>query len=581
MSESVTSLFDASVAKFNERPAFQFFSRTKNAWCTMSWLEVSKTVARLANALKHLGLSKSDRVAIISETRPEWVICDIAIMKALGVVVPIYHSSLSDQVSYILTDSAAKIVFVENASQLKKVREVDGLNLQRVIVFDDINEPLLANEVYFEDLIKTENDHFVGAKLDKDDLASLVYTSGTTGEPKGAMMTHDNFLYEAQVIERLGVLTKDDVQLLFLPLAHIFARVLEVAWIQTGHLLAFAQSVDAIVDNMAVIRPTFMAGVPRIFEKVRAKVIDKAQSSPGIKGRIAKFAFHQAGVLAKNPKARGLKLCISKKLVFDKIGRELKSKFGGRIRFFVSGGAQLSSEVATFFSLCGITLCEGYGLTETTAATCLNLPWALRYGTVGKALPGTEVKLAEDGEILVRGRGVFKGFFNRETETKEVFDAAGWFHTGDIGSIDGDGYVKIIDRKKDIIITSQGKNIAPARVENLVKAKSPMIAQVVVVGDKRPYLTALVALDKANANAMVSPSQELSMSELSSNTAVFEEVKNAVARANAALASFEQIKRFHILDREFEVGKELTPTLKVKRKHAIKIFSKEVNGLYT
>lgn len=582
MSESITSLFDESVAQFKTRGAFQFFSQKTKSWGTMSWEEVAKIVNKLAHALKNAGVKKSDRIAIISETRPEWIMTDLGILKAHGVVVPIYQSSLSDQVSYILADAEAKIVFAENDAQVKKIRETQklGMSIDKVIVFDQISGGLAPNEVYFEEFIAKEPETFTDPAPSKEDIASLVYTSGTTGEPKGAMVTHDNFLYEALVIERLGILSEHDIQLLFLPLAHIFARVLAIAWIRTGHLLAFAQSPDALVDNMGVVQPTFMAGVPRIFEKVRAKVVEKALASGGIKARIARMAFHEASLWAKDAKHTGIKLCLAKNLVFKKIGRELNARFGGRLRFFVSGGAPLSSEVAAFFTLANVVLCEGYGLTETTAATCLNLPSAMRRGTVGKAVTGTEVKLDVDGEILVRGRGVFKGYWKKEPDTREVLGLDGWFRTGDIGAIDHDGYVKIVDRKKDIIVTSQGKNVAPARVENAIKSKSPVIAQVVVIGDKKPYLTALIALDHASAKALVSSQREPTVGELATHTEIFDEVKRAIDQANVSLASFEQIKRFHIVDREFEIGKELTPTLKVKRKYAIKEFANEVNALY-
>lgn len=585
MSESVTTLFDASVKRFNKRPAIQYFCRRSNKWTIKNWQELSSSVGRFANALKAFGVKAGDRIALLSQTRPEWVISDIAIMKASCIVVPIYHSSLNDQIAYIVADAEANIILVENEEQLKKVRQVEQASgdLKRVIVFDPISGALRENEIYLDDFLAGHSDLCESAPVNRDAIASLVYTSGTTGEPKGAMISHDNLLYEAQVIDRLGILSSEDVQLIFLPLAHIFARILEFAWIRTGHLLAFAESIDKAVDNMAVIKPTFMAGVPRIFEKIRAKVIETALLSGGLKKIIAQFAFAEADRMSVDPTRGGYKARFAKMLVFDKIGKKLSERFGGRLRFLVSGGAQLAPEVSTFFQLSGIVLCEGYGLTETTAATCLNLPWALRQGSVGRALPGTDVRLSKDGEILVRGRGVFLGFWRKAEQTKEAFGEGNWFHTGDIGEIDGDGFVKVIDRKKDIIVTSQGKNIAPQRVENLIKSKSPVIAHVVVVGDRRPYLTALIALDRINATAVAYPSGDgpgVSMLELSAHAAVYQEVKNAIAAANASLATFEQIKRFQIVDREFETGKQLTPTLKVKRKACVEEFKKEIKILY-
>lgn len=585
MSESVPALFDNSVKRFNRRPAMQYFCKKTKSWTLKTWKDLHKDVSRLANALLSLGIKAGDRIAILSMTRPEWVISDLAIMKTAQTVVPIYHSSLNDQIAYIMADADAKIILVENEEQLKKVREVEQSSgdFMRVIIFDPISGALKENEIYLDDFVANHDDVCETPPIKSHQVASLVYTSGTTGEPKGAMISHDNFLYEANVLDKLGVLSSEDVQLIFLPLAHIFARVLELAWVRTGHLLAFAESIDKVIDNMAVTRPTFMAGVPRVFEKVRAKTMENALRQGGIKKLIAQLAFAEADRLSLDPSSAGLKTSIYKKLVFDKIGKKLNERFGGRLRFLVSGGAQLAPEVFTFFELANITLCEGYGLTETTAATTLNLPWALKQGSVGRPMPGTDVILSEDNEILVRGRGVFLGFWQKPEQTKEVLDDKGWFHTGDIGEIDKDGFVKIVDRKRDIIVTSQGKNIAPQRVENLVKSKSPIIAHVVVVGDKRPFLTALIALDRTAAKMLAFPKNEgegVTMLELSAHSSVYQEVKNAVALANASLANFEQIKRFLILDREFEIGKQLTPTLKVKRKACADEFKKEIKVLY-
>lgn len=586
MSESVSSLFDLSVQRYSNRPAVQYFNPQIGAFVTKTWQEVSSSVDKITNAILHLDVQSEDRIAILSMTRPEWVISDIAIIKASCIVVPIYHSSLNDQVAYILKDSRTRIIFVENEMQLFKLREIQKTigALQRIVIFDHVTGALKPNEIYFEEFMAMGDHVEKKTAPPAGEIASLVYTSGTTGEPKGAMITHDNFLYEALVIDKLGILSKDDVQLIFLPLAHIFARVLEFAWMRTGHLLAFAESIDKIIDNMAVIKPTFMAGVPRIFEKIRAKTIEKAMSGGLIKRSIAKLAFHESDKLLMNGDECSFKIHVLKRIVFDKIGETLKERFGGRLRFLVSGGAPLSPEVYNFFALSGVVLCEGYGLTETTAASCLNLPWALRKGSVGRALPGTEIRINSDGEILVRGRGVFKGFWQKPEETKAVLGEGGWFFTGDIGEIDAEGFVRIIDRKRDIIVTSQGKNIAPQRVENLVKTKSPLIAHVVVVGDRRPYLTALIALEPTEAQAFAtreSKSKKLNLLELSANAAVYAEIKKAVALANESLASFEQIKRFHILDVEFVLGKQLTPTLKVKRKACITEFAKEIRMLYT
>jgi long-chain acyl-CoA synthetase len=578
----MTALFDASVNRYSQRPAIQYFCTNSGMWVTKNWHELSVSVARLANALvKHV--KTDDRIALLSQTRPEWVIADIAIMKTACIVVPIYHSSLSDQIAYILADAGAHIILVENEQQLSKVRvlQENGTKLKLVVVFDAILGALKDNEIYLKDFLHEQADNFTTIAVDKSAILSLVYTSGTTGEPKGAMISHDNLLFEAEVIDKLGILSHEDVQLIFLPLAHIFARVLEAAWIRTGHLLAFAESVDKLIDNMAVIKPTFMAGVPRVYEKVRARVVETALANTGIKKYIAQWAFSILDKLnSKNPPS-SLSLALAKKLVFDKIGQSLNQRFGGRLRFLVCGGAQLAPEVANFFHLCGIMLCEGYGLTETSAATCLNLPWSWRAHTVGQVLPGMEIKLGDDNEILVRGRGVFLGFWHKPEQTKEVLGADGWFHTGDIGEIDSEGFVKIIDRKKDIIITSQGKNISPQRVENLIKSKSPIIAHVVIIGERKPYLVALIALEPAQARAHVNEKVNASLTSLAANQVIYQEIKQAINSANNLLASFEQIKRFHILSEEFVIGTQLTPTLKVKRKSCAARYADEIAVLYS
>ncbi len=579
MSGSMTSLFDASVKRYNQRPAIQYFCKNSGTWVTKNWQELSVSVAQLANALLKRDLKPESRIALLSQTRPEWVIADIAIIKAACIVVPIYHSSLSDQIAYILADADAHTILVENEEQLNKVRLVqkNHRKLSLIIIFDSITGPLFDNEIYLSDLVRDEAEQVATIPVDSRAIVSLVYTSGTTGEPKGAMISHDNLLYEAEVIDKIGILSDTDVQLIFLPLAHIFARVLEAAWIRTGHLLAFAESIDKLMDNMATIKPTFMAGVPRVYEKVRARVMENALNSSGLKKAIAQWAFGVVDKMSSTTPPSALSIAVAKKLVFSTIGKKLNERFGGRLRFLVSGGAQLAPEVANFFQLSGITLCEGYGLTETTAATCLNLPWSWKAGSVGKVLPGMQIRLGEDKEILLRGRGVFLGFWHRPEQTKEVLSNDGWFHTGDIGEIDNEGFVKIIDRKKDIIVTSQGKNIAPQRVENLIKSKSSVIAHVVIVGERKPYLAALIALEPTNAKAFTNNS---TVSSLASHPALYQEVKAAISAANSSLASFEQIKRFHILDDEFTVGNQLTPTLKVKRKSCAKLYAKEIANLY-
>lgn len=581
MSESVYTLFESSVKKHGSKPAIKYFCNTKRKWATKSWLDLSSDISLLADSLYNLGLSPKSAISIISTTRPEWVMCDIACMKIGAIVIPIYHSSLDDQVAYILKDSSASIIVVENEFQLKKVRDVqknNGVKLSKVIIIDKVSSALLENEIYFAELLQESKEKFVFKDIDKHSVCSLVYTSGTTGEPKGAMISHDNFLYEAEVLEKTGIISEKDTQLLFLPLAHIFARILEMVWLRTGHLLAFCQSIDSIVDDMTVVKPTIMASVPRIYEKIRNKIIETAMQEGFLKRNVAKLIFDNASKLCeKNDAANKMGLFLAKKLVFDKIAEKLKEKFGGKLRFFISGGAQLSMDVANFFYLADVMICEGYGLTETTGAATLNLPWSFRFGTVGRALSGTEAKIDQDGEICIRGRGVFLGFWNKPEETKMVLSKDGWFKTGDIGKIDEDGFIKIIDRKKDIIVTSQGKNISPQRIENIIKAQSPIISQAVIVGDAKPYLVCLIALDFSQTKSMVN---EKDKEKIIKSSTIISEVDAAVKKSNSMLANFEQIKKFKILPDEFKVGVELTPTLKLKRKFCIHKYKKQIDNLY-
>ena len=584
MGESIYQLFEETAHKYTNKPAIKYFCNKKEKWLTKNWQELQNDVSNLANNFIDIGIKKQTCVAILSLTRPEWVIADLACMKIGAIVVPIYHSSLEDQISYIINDANIKFIILENEEQLNKIINIQkNINLDKIIIIDNIKNNIENNMIYFNDLLKTNNNKFNEEYPKKHDIASIVYTSGTTGEPKGAMLSHDNFLYEAEVIDKVGIISNKDVQLLILPLAHIFARVLEMSWIRTGHLLAFAQSIEKAVENMEVIKPTFMAAVPRIFEKVKSKVMETSLQQGNIKKAIAQFIFNNAGnFFAEKSFLDSLGLVFSKKIVFDKIGQKLKEKFGGKLKFFISGGAALSKDVAIFFNLSDIIICEGYGLTETTAATCLNLPWSFKLGTVGRPLPGTEIKLTNEGEICIRGRGVFLGFWQKKDETQEILSKDGWFKTGDLGIIDEEGFLKIIDRKKDLIITSQGKNIAPQRVENLIKFNSSIIAQVVVIGDSRPYLIALIALDFIQANNFLSANNKiLSHKDVYKDILIQQEVKKAIDIANSSLASFEQIKKFHILSQEFTVGQELTPTLKVKRKFCNEKYKKDINKLYS
>ncbi len=585
MAKNIFDIFDTTVKNRGDKVAAQY--KVAGAWRDITWGEMGAISAKITAGLIKHGVASKDRVTILSKTRVEWCMADFGILGADATTVPIYETSTAEDVQYILDNAGTSFVFAENKDQLEKLREIKSSipNVRRVVVIDSAGCDFdSAWESSWEDFLaegeEYKKDHADeiaarSAGLTPDDVLTLIYTSGTTGKPKGTILTHDAMLYEAEVVQKTGLVTPDDVQYLFLPLAHVFAKVLEVAWIQTGHVMAFWEGDQKkIVDNLAEVRPTLMASVPRIYEKVHAAVTGQIINKGGIGGKLGRWALKKGQEAAalekagKDPSSFGWNL--AQKLVFAKIAETLDQKFGGRLRFFISGGAPLSPDLAFFFKYAGVKICEGYGLTETSAATVVNLPHEIKIGTVGKVLPGTELKIAGDGEILIRGRGVMKGYWKRDEATKEALDDDGWFHTGDIGELDKDGYLRITDRKKDIIVTAGGKNVAPQNIEGALKTKSPLISQVVVHGDKRKYLTAVITVDpdtlKSWAQDNMGANGSFDFAQVSQSDALNNEIEKAVDALNQGLARYETLKKFRILDHDFEIGDQLTPSLKVKRK---------------
>jgi long-chain acyl-CoA synthetase len=592
MAKSIHELFQNCVSARREKVAAQH--KVGGVWRDVTWAELESTATKAAAGLVSIGVQPREMVSLISNTRLEWIMADLGILGAGATTVPVYQSSTPDDTQFILNDAGSVVVFVEDATQLQKLRGIRGQipGVKKVIAFSGDVDAAGGWEMGWAQLLEQGAEHLKthaadvkarAAGLQPTDLLTLIYTSGTTGRPKGAMLTHDCMLYEAEAIHRINLITPDDVQYLFLPMAHVFAKVLETIWFQEGHVMAFwTGDMKKIVDELGEVRPTMMCSVPRIFEKVHAKVVADVAATPGVPGRIAQWGLTQGEKAAKlelaGGKPGGISWALAQKLVFKKLHGKLTARFGGRMRFFVSGGAPLGKDVAYFFRYAGFTICEGFGLTETSAASAVNLPSDARIGTVGRALPGTEFKVASDGELLIRGRGVMKGYWKREDATKEAIDAEGWFHTGDIGVVDKDGFIRITDRKKDIIVTAGGKNVAPQNLENQVKSKSALISQVVVHGDKRKFLSAVVTLDEENLRAWARgqgrSGDHATLSQLPEVHAVLAQVFKDV---NATLASYESIKRFTILDHDFTVGDKpedkdrpgaalLTPSLKVKRK---------------
>jgi long-chain acyl-CoA synthetase len=561
----------------------------------MRWREVYDSVTAIASALLALETKPGERVAIISNTRVEWTLVDLANLALAACTVPLYHSSGDEDFQFILNDSGARILFVENDAQLTRLRRfrTQVQQLLFVVVIDGGAHLDRENgEMTFADflvLAQGRNDADLIKErisaVNPDDLASIVYTSGTTGSPKGAMLTHDNFVYESHAIEKLGLVASSDVQLIFLPLAHIFARILQFSWLKTRHLLAYAENVDRLSANLKVVKPTVLAAVPRVYEKIYAQVVSQGLNTPGFQKRLVKWAFDLASDKAKREKAgdtsSGIMWSIADSLVFSKIKERLSAQLGGRLRIMISGGAPLSPEIAYFFKYSGLTILEGWGLSETTAATCVNVLASNKIGTVGKPVPGTDVKIDDEGEILVKGRGVFKGYWNNEAATKAAFDENGYFRTGDIGVLQAGDYLKITDRKKDIIVTAGGKKVAPQKLEGLYKSANPLLAQVVVLGDNRPFCVGLFTLDEKNLSDFANAhGLKGSFASLTRQPVVRSEIEKSLAQVNEHLAEFEQVRKFAILDHDFVVGEQLTPTLKVKRKYCAERYKEKFENLY-
>jgi long-chain acyl-CoA synthetase len=588
-------MFRRKVEKYGDRVALMY--KREGAYHSMSWAEYGRRVRDFALGLIALGLEPRQQVALLCENRPEWVIADLAMVCAGGVNVPIYMTLTPKQVEYIVADSQSRIVIVSNPEQLQKVLKVrDNLPLVKQIICIECPEPrpdpkLLSFDEVLELGARWAQEKGTSAlderveALAPDDMASIIYTSGTTGEPKGVMLTHDNFMSNAQASLQVLPISDSDVVLNFLPLSHVFARTCEhYVMLVSGASLAFAETVDTVAANMMEVRPTIMIGVPRFYEKTYARVMERAAQLPGFKRAVFDWAMRVGAARIKTLRMKRplspwmrLKLLIADRVVY----RRVHERLGGRMRYFVSGGGPLSREIAEIFGCMGVKICEGYGLTESSPTICVNRLEGIKYGTVGPPVPGVEVKIAEDGEILTRGRLVMKGYYGREQETAEAI-VDGWLRTGDIGVIDEDGYLAITDRKKDIIVTAGGKNVAPQLIENALKT-DPFISQVVIHGDKRKFLSALIVPDFEQLEPWARE-QGLSFScraELVGLEAVHALIEQRMTDKLRDFARYEQIRRFTLLDREFTMGDgEVTPSLKIKRKVVADRYRDLIEAMY-
>jgi long-chain acyl-CoA synthetase len=542
---------------------------------------VATTVKALAAGLLALGIDREDRVAICSSTRIEWIYADLAITCAAGATTTIYPTANAEDVGLILADSGSRIVFAEDDAQVARLRDLRPQlpDLERVVTFD--GEPDGDWVLSLDDLRALGARHLADhpdavdravAAVRPEDLATLIYTSGTTGRPKGVELLHGCWTYIGAGAEELGILSSDDLQYLWLPLSHSFGKMLEAVQLQIGFPTAVDGRMDQIVPNLAEVRPTFMAGPPRIFEKVHGKVVQTVEEDGRLKGALFAWAF-RVGSQAAQAQLHGslpgrltrARHALADRLVLSKI----RDRLGGRIRFLISGSAAMSPDVATWFHAAGLPILEGYGLTETSAGACIVRPDDLVFGRVGPAIAGTEVRLAPDGEILVRGPSVMRGYHRMPAETDAVLDADGWLATGDVGDIDEHGRLRITDRKKDLIKTSGGKYIAPQAIEVLFKAECPLASQMIVHAEGRNYATALVTLDPdalaqwASARGM----PETDYARLTRDPGVLDYVRGCLERVNRRLNRWETIKDLRILDHDLTVEDgDVTPSMKVRRK---------------
>ena len=594
--ETVPALLRWRIDKTPDAVAYQY-PDASDRWQKMTWTEVGERVDRIAQGLLAEGLGLEDRAAIVCTTRVEWILADLGILMAGGATTTIYPSNTPEECAYILQDSGTRIVFAEDDAQVAKLVQVRAelSSVHRVINMTGRggHDGWVLSMADFEGradaFTEAEPEALeqrVGA-IRREHLATLIYTSGTTGQPKGVELLHDCWVYEAEATEAIGFVSEEDHQYLWLPLSHSFGKLLEVMQLKGGFMTTVDGRIPRLIDNLGVVQPTFMAAAPRIFEKVYNRVVTGAQEAGGVKLRLFRWSvavgrevsrIRQAG---REPTGLlALKYAIADILVFSK----LKQRFGGKVRFFISGSAPLSLEMAEFFHAADILILEGYGLTESSAASFVNRPDEYKFGTVGKAVPGTEIRIApEDGEILMRGRGIMRGYYNLPDVSADTLTPDRWLRTGDIGVVDDEGFLRITDRKKNLIKTSGGKYVAPQKLEGSLKAACPYLSQVLVHGDRRNFCTALVTLDPEAIPSWASDNgmDGWDVRRIAADPRTQAMVQEAVDQLNTGLARYETIKKFAILPEDFSVETgELTASLKVKRKVVETKYAYLLDGFY-
>jgi long-chain acyl-CoA synthetase len=558
---TIARLWQDAVARAPDEAAY--LVEENGEWHPITWAEAGRIVDEIAHGLLALGVRKGDAFAILASTRAEWVLFDFALALVGGVTAPIYMNSSPRDTAYVIEHSDAVGILCEDDEQRAKL---GGVALEHVLTFGDLDELRARGREH----ARAEPDAVerAAAQIGEDDLYTYIYTSGTTGPPKGCMILHRNYYAMVNKVDDVDDFTiEGDVMLLFLPLAHNFGRCMALGGARRGYTIAFCPDPYAVAAAMPAVRPTVFPSVPRVYEKIHAGITQKFAEETGVKRALIQWALRvgrQASELREAgrelPRGLALRHRIADRLVYSKV----KERLGGRLRIGISGGAPLAKEILEFFHSLDILILEGYGLTECTTAATVNRPSEFRFGTVGPALPGVELRIADDGEVLIKTDTIFAGYFKDEDATHEVLPGDGWLRSGDLGHLDEDGFLTITDRKKDILVTAGGKNVAPQNLENALKMY-PLVSQALVVGDKRPYVAALITLAE----------------DADPETARFE-IERAVEEINSDLSRYEQIKRYAILPRDFTAEEgEVTPTLKLRRRVCQQHFAAEIEGLYS
>ena len=586
---TLVELFFGAVKEYGGRPAQMF--NDDGTWRSITYDEVYARVRHIAAALSSLGVERGQHVGLLSENRPEWAHADYALLCLGAWTVPIYPTLPSNQLAFIVRHAATRIMFVSTAEQLAKLVEAQAElpDLKTIITFDDTGSTAANVMTLAQLLARVPIDEIDDAAFREEalrarpgDVATMIYTSGTTGEPKGVMLSHNNLHSNVKAsLERTLDATTNDIALSFLPLSHVFQRMVDYSLFSAGTTLAYVASIDGVLPAMRAVRPTLAVAVPRVYEKIYAAML----SATGVKRQLVFWAravsvSYANALLSKKPPSAWLKAqhALADKLVYSK----LRAKLGGRMRFFVSGGAPLAPDIARFFYGAGITILEGYGLTETSPVTNANTAEELRIGTVGRPVPGTEIRIAEDGEILVRGPQVMLGYYENAEATREVIDDEGWFHTGDIGALDRDGFLRITDRKKDLLVTAGGKNIAPQPIQNAVKA-SKFVAEAVLIGDRRAYPIVLVVpnFETLEVWAKEHGIDVADREKLVAEPVVHGKYVDEVASRTASFARYEKPKKVIVLSREFSLDRgEITPKLSIRRRVVEEHNKEAIEALY-